>query len=184
MRKDLGSKPYSYPQPVYIICAQGDDGNISAMNAAWGGIRESDEIALCLSATHKTVKNILESKAFTISPATKKYVKECDYLGVVSGNQVSDKLEVCHFTTTLSKYVNAPYINELPVTIECELKEYTSDGIMIGKIKNVSVDESVLTDGKVDIQKVQPISFDPFNNHYVVLSEVVGNAFKDGLSLK
>ena len=184
MRKNLGVKPYSYPQPVYIICAKGSDGNISAMNAAWGGIRESNEIALCLSNTHKTVKNILESKAFTISPATKKYTTECDYLGVVSGNDVSNKLEVCHFTTTQSEYVNAPIINELPIAIECELKEYTEDGIMIGIIKNVSVDESVLTNNKVDIKKVEPISFDPFNNQYVVLTEVVGNAFKDGLKLK
>lgn len=69
MRKNFGAKPYTYPQPVFIIATYGEDGTPDAMNAAWGGISEANEISMCLSAGHKTVKNILARKAFTVSMA-------------------------------------------------------------------------------------------------------------------
>ena len=109
----------------------------------------------------------------------------CDYVGIVSGNKVTDKMEKAGFTVTKSEFVNAPVINELSVCLECKVKSYDEDACrLIGEIVNISVDESVLTDGKVDVEKVQPISFDPFNNAYHVLGQKVGNAFSDGKQLK
>ena len=130
------------------------------MNAAWGGISEENRIAMCLSAEHKTVENILARGAFTVSMATEKYVTECDYVGIVSANDVPDKL--------------AKAISYDPET--CRLE---------GEILNVSADESVLDGkGKIDPAKLRPITFDPVNHAYLVLGEKVGNAFRDGLKLR
>ena len=92
MRKNFGAKPFLYPQPVLIIASYDENGVPDAMNAAWGGISESDQISMCLSPGHKTVKNILARKAFTVSMADAAHVTECDYVGIVSANQVPDKL--------------------------------------------------------------------------------------------
>ena len=171
--------------PVLIIASYDKNGMVDAMNAAWGGIGDYEQISMCLSEGHKTVKNIIEQKAFTVSVATQQYVKECDYLGLVSANDTPDKFAKTGFTVTHSARVNAPIINELPFAIECELIGYDREtGTMKGRIVNVSADESVLTDGKIDVQKLAPITFDSVNNAYVVLGETVGKAFKDGLSLK
>ena len=187
-RKDFGAKPLSYPQPVLIIATYDEEGRADAMNAAWGGISESDEISMCLSPGHKTVKNLLKAGAFTVSMGDAAHVKECDYVGIVSGNTEPDKLAKAGFTVTKSERVNAPIINELAVCLECELLEYVDkDGKqrLTGRIVNVSVDESCLdAEGKVDIAKVAPITFDPFNHTYHVIGEKVGNAFSDGLALK
>lgn len=91
-RKNFGAKPLTYPQPVFIIATYDENGNADAMNAAWGGISEGDELSLCLSAGHKTVKNLLKTGAFTVSMADAKHVAECDYVGIVSANTVPDKL--------------------------------------------------------------------------------------------
>ena len=175
-----------YPQPVFIIGTYNDDGTANAMNAAWGGISEFAEISMCISPGHKTTKNILARKAFTVSMATVEHLKACDYVGIVTGNQVPDKFSKARFHATKSEIVDAPIIDELPMTIECVLKSY--DGIscrLVGSILNVSAEESVLGEnGKVDPNKLQPITFDPMNNAYYVLGEKVGNAFKDGSALK
>lgn len=186
MRKNFGSKPYTYPQPVFIIASYNEDGTANAMNAAWGGISEENEITMCLSAHHKTVKNILKRKAFTVSMGDEAHVKECDYLGVVSGNKVIDKVKKAGFHVIKSDFIDAPIIEELSVAVECILKSYDEETCcMIGEIVNVSVDESVLDkNGKVDVSKVSPITFDPFNREYIKLGEKVGNAFKDGLKFK
>lgn len=184
-RKDFGAKPLTYPQPVLIIASYDENGVPDAMNAAWGGISESNEISMCLSEGHKTVKNILSRKAFTVSMADAAHVVECDYVGIESGNQVANKMEKAGFTVEKSERVDAPIINELAVCLECKLKSYDPETCrMVGEIINVSVDESVMTDGKVDVDKVAPITFDPFNNAYHVLGAKVGNAFADGAKLK
>ena len=113
MRKNFGAKPYTYPQPVFIIATYGEDGTPDAMNAAWGGISEANELSMCISAGHKTTKNILARKAFTVSMADAAHVVECDYVGVVSANDVPDKLAKAGFHTTKSEFVDAPLIDEL-----------------------------------------------------------------------
>lgn len=180
-RKNFGAKPFSYPQPVFIIATYDENGNPDAMNAAWGGIKDSTEIAFDLSESHKTVKNFKKTGAFTVSMADAKHTAACDYLGMASGNNVSGKLEKAGFTVAKSELVNAPIINELAVCLECKVISYNDEtGILLGEIVNVSVDEEALTDGKADVSKVQPITFDPFNNAYHVIGEKVGNAFSDG----
>lgn len=184
-RKNFGAKSYSFPQPVFIIGTYDENGVADAMNAAWGGISETNEISICLGTEHKTVANLKKTGAFTVSMGDAQHVAACDYVGIVSGNKVTDKMEKARFTVTKSEFVNAPVINELSVCLECKVKSYDEDACrLIGEIVNISVDESVLTDGKVDVEKVQPISFDPFNNAYHVLGQKVGNAFSDGKQLK
>ena len=185
MRKNFGAKPYLYPMPVFIIAAYDENGKPNAMNAAWGGMSEDTEISLCLSAHHKTVKDIIASGAFTVSMADAAHVVESDYVGVVSGNDEPEKMAKSGFHTTKSEFVNAPLIDELPMAVECELKSYDEESCrLIGKIKNVSCDESMLDEnGKVDLSKFHPIVFDPFNHTYMTLGEVVGAAFSDGKKL-
>lgn len=186
MRKNFGAKPFTYPQPVFIIATYGEDGTPDAMNAAWGGISEMNEISLCLSAGHKTVKNILARKAFTVSMAEAGQVVACDYVGLVSGNRVADKFARAGFHATKSEFVDAPLIDELSVAVECRLKDYNPETcILRGEIVNVSVDERVLdAEGRVDADKVCPITFDPFNNTYLKIGGKAGQAFSDGKRLK
>ncbi len=181
MRKNIGAKTAVYPMPVFIIGTYDENGIPDAMNAAWGGISEDKEISICVSEGHKTTKNILASRCFTVSIATADYVKECDYVGIVSANKVPDKLEKCGFHTEKSKKINAPIITELPMALECELISYDPESCrLVGRIVDISVDDSILTDEKVDPKKLRPITYDSFNHHYIALGEIVGNAFSDG----
>ena len=186
MRKNFGAKPYTYPQPVFILAAYDKNGRPNAMNAAWGGISDDRELSLCISAGHKTTADILASGAFTVSMADEAHVAACDYVGIVSANNTPDKWEKSGFHAVASEFVNAPLIEELPVAVECRLKSYDPEsGRLVGEIVNVSVDERVLdADGNVDVKKVRPVTFDPFNNRYVVLGDTVADAFKVGKTLK
>ena len=185
MRKNFGAKPYLYPQPVLIIAAYDEIGKANAMNAAWGGISESNQIRICLSKGHKTLKNILATGAFSISVGTVNKVTECDYLGIVSGNDEPNKLEKAGLTTTKSEFVDAPILNEFPLALECRLVSYDKDTCqMVGEIVNVSADEEILTDEKIDYQKLQAISYDPVSHYYLRIGEKVGDAFEDGEKLK
>lgn len=185
MRKNFGKKTWFYPLPVLIIGTYGEDGRPDAMNAAWGGIYDSDRVVLCLSAGHKTTRNIKAKGAFTVSFADAAHVTEADYVGIVSANNVEDKLEKAGFHTLKSEFVDAPVIEELPMVLECKLVKVSEDGNIIGEIVNVSADERIL-DGKgaIDPAKLQAIAFDPVNNTYLKLGEKVGNAFQDGKALK
>lgn len=186
MRKNFGAKPMCYPMPVYILASYGADGTPNAMNAAWGGISEETEISLCISAEHKTTENILARKAFTVSMATADQMVACDYVGVVSGTKVPDKFARAGFHATKAEFVDAPLIDELPMALECSLISYDPETCrLVGRIVNVCADEAVLGEnGKVDVQKLRPITYDPMNHHYLVLGEKAGRAFHDGLALK
>ena len=186
MRKNFGAKPACYPMPVFILAAYDESGKPNAMNAAWGGISEEDEISVCISADHKTTENILLKKAFTVAMATEETVAACDYVGIVSGSKEPDKFAKAGFTATPSRFVDAPIINELPMALECELRSYDPETCrLVGRIVNVSADESVLNEkGKVDPGKLRPITFDPMNNEYLTLGRSVGRAFHSGLTLK
>lgn len=186
MRKNFGAKPWTYPQPVFMVATYGEDGVPDVMNAAWGGISDDTQISMCLSPGHKTVKNILVRKAFTVSMAEMTYVKECDYVGIVSGNQVPDKFSRAGFHAIPSEFVDAPLIEELKMAVECKLVSYDPDTCrLVGEIVNVSADESLLgEDGTIDPSKLQPIIYDPVKHGYHVMGERVGNAFQDGKCLK
>lgn len=185
MRKNFGSQPWLYPMPVLIVGSYDENGKPDAMNAAWGGIYDNNQVVLCLSAGHKTTKNIKKSGAFTIGIADADHVVAADYVGIVSGNNTPDKMEKAGFTTQKSDFVNAPIICELPMSVECRFVKVNEDGNVIGEIVNISADERVLSaDGKIDPAKLQAIAFDPVHNDYLVLGSKVGNAFEDGKKLK
>lgn len=181
-RVSFGSKPYVFPMPVLIIGTYDGNGVPNAMNAAWGCITDYDEISISLGE-HKTTENFAQTGAFTVSFATEDTVVPCDYVGIVSASKVPEKFAKAGFHATRSEHVNAPLIDELPMALECQVKSF-ENGILVGKIINVSADERILTDGKVDPKKLCPITFDPVNNAYVGLGDKVGNAFKDGQAIK
>ena len=186
MRKNFGAKAMCYPMPVFIIGTYNADGTPNAMNAAWGGISEETEITICVDNTHKTAENLLARKAFTVSMATVPYLTACDYVGIISGTKEPDKFAKAGFHAVKSEFVDAPLIEELPMALECEVISYDEETCrLVGRIVNVCADESVLGEnGKVDVTKLQPITYDPVNHHYLVLGERVGQAFQDGVALK
>lgn len=183
-RISFGSKPILYPMPVLIIGTYDKNGVPNAMNAAWGGISEEDEISICISANHKTTANILSAGGFTVSIPDVKNTVAADYVGIASGNDTEDKIAKAGWTHIKSELVNAPIFNELPLTLECSLTSYDESSCrLVGKILNVSADEAITTDGKVDLKKFSPITYDPVNHDYVALGKSVGKAFGDGKTL-
>ena len=186
MKKNFGAKTLCYPMPVFIIGTYNADGTPNAMNAAWGGISEEKEISICVDSGHKTAENLLAQGAFTVSMATAQYMAACDYVGLVSGNKEPNKFAKAGFHATRSEFVDAPLIEELPMALECRVISYDTDSCrLVGEIVNVCADESVLGEnGKVDVKKLQPITYDSMNHQYLVLGESVGQAFQAGLALK
>ena len=185
MRKDFGVKTWVYPMPVFIVAAYDKNGVPCCMNAAWGGVYDTNQIMVCLADDHKTTKNIRETEAFTVSIADAKHVVVADYVGIVSGNAVPDKMAKAGLSAVRSAFVNAPIIQEFPMTVECRLRGFNEDGICIGEIVNVSVDEAVLgADGLIDPHKLEAITYDPVHHTYIKLGEAVGHAFSDGKKLK
>lgn len=185
MRKNFGEKTWLYPMPVLIIGTYDENGTPNAMNAAWGGIYDRNQIMISLAEDHKTTENIRKNKAFTVSFATVDTVAACDYVGIVSANDVPDKLTRAGLKTTKSEFVNAPIIENLKVSLECELEKFNEDDICIGKIVNVSADESVLDEnGLIDTKLLAPVVYESAHKAYISLGEIVGKAFYDGNKFK
>lgn len=185
MRKNFGAKTWLYPMPVLMIGTYNENGTPNLMNAAWGGVYDTDQVMICLSHDHKTTENIKKSGAFTVSFATASTVVPCDYVGIVSANDVPDKFARAGFHATRSAFVNAPIINELPMTLECRLIKFNEDGICIGEIVNISAEESILDEnGKIDAKRLDPIMYDGVTHAYWNFGEQVGKAFSDGKKIK
>ena len=185
MRKNFGPQSWLYPMPVLIIGTYDKDGNPNIMNAAWGGMHDTNQIGVCIDPSHKTAENLQLNKCFTVSVGVAKYVTECDFVGIVSGNKDADKFAKTRFHAEKSQYVNAPVICELPMTLECRLVSYDSSaGCAVGDIVNISADDSILDEsGKIDPDKFTPICYDPVNHTYRELGKIVGKAFNDGKKL-
>lgn len=182
MRKDLGNKMNFIPLPVLIIGTYDENGQANAMNAAWGGIYDYGKIFISLSK-HRTTDNLELKKAFTVSFATKDTTVISDYFGVVSANE-QNKILKSGVHITKSKFVDAPIIEEYPLTLECTVDSF-EDGTLIGNVINCSVDERYLDEnGKIDVDKMDIITFDMISNTYRVLGDTVGKAFEDGFKLK
>lgn len=187
MRKTLNHTEGIFPMPVLMVATYNEDGSVNVMNAAWGTMQSRGNVALKLTESHKTVKNIKERKAFTISIADADHIAEADYFGVVSGNKESNKFKNSGLTATKSDIIDAPIINDFPICMECEFIEYQSDTYgcgVIGKVVRITADESVMNGDKVDISLVNAIAFDPYTHGYYKVTERVGEAFTDGLQLK
>ena len=171
--------------PVLIVGSYDEKGEPNAVNAAWGGIYDTDLVMVCLAHEHKTTENIKKSGAFTLSFATRDTVVPCDYVGIVSANDEPDKFAKAGFSATKSEFVNAPIINELPMTVECRLLKFNEDDICIGEIVNISADESILDEkGMVDAGKLDPIIYDGVSHAYWSFGEKVGRAFLEGKKIK
>ena len=187
MRKNFGPQTWMYPMPVLIIGTYDELGHPNAMNAAWGGIYDYNQIMICLSA-HKTTDNIRKNKAFTVAFATVETVTPSDYVGIVSQNKEPDKIIKAGLKYEKASKVNAPIFTDYPLVLECEVVDIVNEGEgggnIIGKIVNVSANENILTNGKVDYKKLHPITFDPVSLKYIALGEEVAQAFKEGLKLK
>lgn len=187
MRTKLNITEGIFPMPVLMVATYNEDGSVNVMNAAWGTMQQRNMVALNLTETHKSVKNIKARGAFTVSIADVAHLVEADYFGVESGNKVSDKFARSGLTANKAETVDAPVINEFPLCLECEFVEYQSGEYgcgVIGKVVNVTADERVMVNGRIDMSLVNAIAFDPYTHGYYKVTERVGEAFKDGLKLK
>ena len=187
MKKQIKTTEAIFPMPVLLISTFKEDGSVDVMNAAWGTMLDRDVVALNLTETHKTVQNIKERGGFVIHIADAKHVVEADFFGDVSGNKEPEKFKKSGLSFVKSDLVDAPVINELPIAMECEFIEYQNDdtGIgVIGKVLRTSVEEEHLKDGRVDIDSVEAIAFDPYTHGYYKVGGRVGEAFSDGLKLR
>ena len=179
-RKNFGPNPalVTTPQPCVMVATWDKDHTPDVMMAAWAGQYDNKQIVISMSR-HKTTDNIEQTGAFTVSFADIRTVAESDYFGLVIGHKVPDKVARVGFTATPSPNVDAPIINEYPLTLECKVVSW-QDGILIGEVVNMSADESILTDGKVDLEKLQPIVFDAASVTYRAIGDVVGQAWGSG----
>lgn len=185
MRVNFGAKTWLYPMPVLIVGTYDEAGNANAMNAAWGGISEENEISICIDSGHQTARNLVGSGAFTVGVADAKNCVAADYVGLVSGKNVPDKTERCGWTAVKSECVHAPIFEQLPFVLECKVKSYDEETCrLVGEIINISIDDSILTDGKVDMTKFSPLVYDAIHHTYIALGQIVGKAFSDGKALK
>ena len=184
MKKSIGVKWWIFPMPVLMIATYNEDESIDVMNAARGTMFDYNQVILDLDESHKTVKNIMKRKAFTVSFANAKNVVAADYVWIVSENNTPNKFEKSGLTATKSEKIDAPIINEFPICLECKLVEWASDHWIVWEIIDVMVDEKVMKWEKVDISAVEALAFDPYTNWYYKISERVGNAFSDWMQLK
>ena len=186
MRKSLGVQPRIYPEPVLIIAAYDEHGTPQCMNAAWGGLCASDKIMMSLNPSHATVAALRQSGAFSVSMGQADQVIACDYVGITSGNNVSDKFARAGFHAAKSEQTGAPLIDELAYTLDCTLVSYDEEShILIGEIKDITVDERILTaDGMINVAALAPLSFDPHTRKYYKVTEAVADARSVGKQLQ
>lgn len=187
-RKNFGDAGIITPLPAIMIATYDEKENPDVMMAAWGGQCGPKHICFNLSA-HKTTENIRLKKAFTVSFASKNDIVQSDYFGIVSANDVPDKVARAGFTVTKSPNVDAPIVNEYPLTLECKVVQMDEDenggARVVGEIVNMSAKESILNEeGKVDLSKLQPVIFDSSNNSYRVVGEQVGTAWGSGKAIQ
>lgn len=188
MKKSLGAKTIAYPTPVFIVCSYDKEGKPNAMNVAWGGICCSSPpcVAISLRKATYSYNCIVERQAYTINIPSEKYAKQADYFGVVTGKDV-DKFSAAGLTPVKGEFVDAPYINEFPVILECKLLHTVEIGLhtqFIGEILDVKAEESALNnDGVPDIEKIRPMIYAPETRAYYGIGSCLGKAFSIGKNI-
>jgi flavin reductase (DIM6/NTAB) family NADH-FMN oxidoreductase RutF len=189
MKKSLGSRTFAVPTPVWVVGTYDADGKPNVMTAAWGGICCSKPPCVYVSlreATY-TYKNIKARGAYTVSIPSEDYVVQADYFGMVSGRD-TDKLADTGLTSVKADHVDAPYVGEFPVVLECKLVQTVELGLhtqFVGEILDVKADESVLNEkGLPDIQLVRPFVFTPEVRAYNTIGQVKDMAFSAGKAIK
>ena len=184
MKKDLGVKPYLFPMPVLMIATYGDGDKVDVMNMAWGGVCAENMVSLNIDADHKTSENIRKRGAFTLSVADIPHIEAADFFGIATGNKMPDKFGL---TAVKSEKVDAPIVQEFPLTLECKVVEDKMEVYghhVIGEIVGVLADEAVLDEkGKVDPTKLNAFVFDQFQSGYYAIGEKVGQAWHIGAPL-
>ena len=187
MLKDLGVKPYTFPMPVLMIATYGEDGKVDVMNMAWGGVCAENMVALNIDEDHKTSANIKARGAFTLSIADIPHIEAADFFGIATGNKMEDKFERSGLHAVKSSRVDAPVVEEFPLTLECKVVEcqHTIYGFrVLGEIVNVLADEKVLDEkGKVIPEKLNAFVFDQCRSGYYAVGEKVGQAWQTGAKL-
>ena len=187
MLKDLGVKPYTFPMPVLMIATYGEDGKVDVMNMAWGGVCAENMVALNIDEDHKTSANIKARGAFTLSIADIPHIEAADFFGIATGNKMEDKFERSGLHAVKSGRVDAPVVEEFPLTLECKVVEcqHTAYGFrVLGEIVNVLADEKVLDEkGKVIPEKLNAFVFDQCRSGYYAVGEKVGQAWHSGADL-
>lgn len=187
MKKDLGVKPYLFPMPVLMIATYGDQDKVDVMNMAWGGICAENMVSLNIGEDHKTSENIKKRGAFTLSIADIPHIEAADFFGIATGNKMDDKFERTGLTAIKSDKVDAPIVDEFPLTLECKVVEAKNEVYgfhVIGEIVGVLADETVLDErGKVDPTKLNAFVFDQFQNGYYAIGDKVGQAWHTGVPL-
>jgi flavin reductase (DIM6/NTAB) family NADH-FMN oxidoreductase RutF len=186
--KSFNPKPWFMPQAVIVIGTYNEDGTPNAMNAAWSGTWDRDEIMISMG-NHQTAVNLNRCPDFTVAFATKDTMKAADYVGIVSGRSEKDKVAKTGWNVEKAEKVNAPLFTDFPMTLECRIEkkfdESATGYYLVAKIINIVVDEQFLAeDGKPDLEKMHLITFDPVHLGYLEIGKRVGNAFKDGKELK
>lgn len=186
--KEFKSNPWVLPQPVLIIGTYDKDGKANAMNAAWGGQWDQHEIVISLGS-HQTTDNLAVNSELTVSFATVDTLVAADYVGIASGRNTPDKMEKTGWSIEKAPNVNAPLFKELPMTLECRVKQKLDESstgyYLIAEIVSIQCDEKFLAaDGKPDVEKMSIITYDPVHHAYIELGKTVGNAFSDGKKLK
>ncbi len=187
MKKELGIRPYLFPMPVLMIATYGDGDTVDVMNMAWGGICAENMVSLNIDEDHKTSENIKKRSAFTLSIADIPHIEAADFFGIASGNKMADKFERSGLTAVKSEKVDAPIVQEFPLTLECKVVEDRMEVYghhVIGEIVGVLADESVLDEkGRVDAAKLNAFVFDQFRSGYYAIGEKVGQAWHTGAPL-
>lgn len=187
MKKDLGKLPAVFPMPVLMVATYNEDNTVDVMNVAWGGVCDTDKVALNLGAEHKTVANLRRTGAFTLSLADVANLEAADYFGIDSANSVADKFQRTGLKASKSARVNAPVVEAFPLTMECQVLEFQDQpyGLrVLGEIVNVLADDTVLdATGKVDVTQLNAVCFDQFQNGYYAIGNKVGQAWDTGAGL-
>jgi flavin reductase (DIM6/NTAB) family NADH-FMN oxidoreductase RutF len=188
MKKSLGAKPLALPSPVWVVGSYGADGQPNIMVAAWGGMCSTTPpcIAISIQRTRLTYANIMEYNAFTINVPSKQYLIETDYVGIVSGIN-ADKFSIAGLTAVRSQIVNAPYVKEFPLVLECQLLHVIEIGChtqFIGQIIDVKAEEAVLGKNGLPVaEKVNPLISSACDRAYYALGEYLEQAYSPGLAL-
>lgn len=188
MKKDIGTKPLLFPTPVLAVATYDNKGIPNVMTAAWGGICCSDPFCVTVSlrkATY-TYNSLMERKAYTVNIPGKNYIVEADYFGIASGRD-EDKFAVTGLTPVKSDFVDAPYIKEFPINLECKIIHVNDLGLhtqFVGEVVNIKADSDLIeNDREPMIKQIMPLIFAPNSRHYFTVGEEVGKAFSIGKSL-
>lgn len=187
MKKELGVQPYLFPMPTYMIGTYNEDDSVDVMMMAWGGICDTKMVALNLEADHKTVENLRNRNAFTLAVPGTETIAQSDFLGIATSNKMADKFARTGLHAVKSDKVDAPVIEEYPLTLECRVVEFQDQpyGLrVLGEIVNVLADERVLDEkGKIDAGKLHAFAFDQMRHDYYAIGDVVGKAWNIGAPL-